>query len=789
MNNLNYEILGGIDAIADAELSAGISVMESIIHTYEKADMILENASDHADLSSYEIFQESTLFQEEAEPNDSATEESDKESNFRKINKKTGKKENILKSILLAIPRAIKMFCNWLKKKFTKNKVDANNKAMDNVAKAASSGEIAEKAPSIFEELAKLPAEKMLEKAKQNANASSSAKKAASPGMDTINPPKTELKANDTKTKKSNATMDAVGGNDTAASIEKQYLADPDHDSKLAEYQLKYLAATGKAIFDYDLNAIDDIMNAITKFSEDSEQMIGNMPDDDAGALAVFKKHLSIITKMNNKLDTLELKSNKVYPVDLPRIQKFYKENVARFGKTSAALTELQMFMPSVAENCELALTHGHAELDQNSIQIMYDHAKKLTACITKISSTCQFIWAKFDTLCSSIRELDNAIKRVTHKMSKLTNKRHEMIDKANSYVQDPTSEDAKKASDYVAKYVDIKMKGQQFADDNRNLPRDQYLAKARKELPEAFNSGTTTESYQESESDVICEGFFDLFKSKSKDNTNKSKNDVFIDKVLDEIEKETTCKTVSFEHSVVDNVTCEDSYCGGKPTYLPKNFKVREDLYFLAQINCKQLSILPNFPHSGILQFWINMNEYGEFGKYCFYYPNTSNGKSQQEIDKFCNDHDTERNDDSLPIEDGRIIKLIPTESTDHIPVSDENFDEVFIKKYNDLAESEEGITKIEDKYIPNDILDKIYKTPFGKHISSTQCGGYPYFTQNDPRGSSKSDKYPAALLFQLDSGNGVMWGDSGIGNFFISEYNLKSGKFDSVLFNWDCY
>lgn len=502
MNNLNYEILGGIDAIADAELSAGISVMESIIQAYEKADMILENASDNADLSSYEIFQESTLFQEEAESKDSAKKESDKESNFRKINKKTGKKENILKSILLAIPRAIKMFCNWLKKKFTKNKVDANNKAMDNVAKAASSGEIAEKAPSIFEELAKLPVEKMLEKAKQNAKASSSVKKAASPGMDAINPPKTELKANNTKKKKSNATMDAVGGNDTAASIEKQYLADPDHDSKLAEYQLKYLAATGKVIFEYDLNIIDDIMNAITKFIGDTEQMFGNMPDDDAGDLAVFKKHLSIITKMNNKLDTLELKSNKVYPVDLPGIQKFYKENIARFGKASAALTRLQIVMVNVAETCELARTHGHAELDQNSIQILYDHAKKLTACITKISSTCQFIWAKFDTLCSSIRELDNAIKRVTHKMSKLTNKRHEMIDMANNYVQDPTSEDAKKAEDYLEKYADAKRKGQQFADDNRNLPRDQYLAKARKELPEAFNSGTTTESYQDSEFD-----------------------------------------------------------------------------------------------------------------------------------------------------------------------------------------------------------------------------------------------------------------------------------------------
>ena len=472
MNNLNYEILEGIDAIADVELSAGISVMESIIHAYEKADLILENASDNADLSSYDIFQESMLFQEEAESKDST----DKESNFRKINKKTGKKENILKSILLAIPRAIKMFCNWLKKKFTKNKVDANNKAMDNVAKAASSGEIAEKAPSILEAVLDMIA--------------------GSPEEKIIMRSLFEAPDGQSKAKDSNApSMGAVGGNDTAASIEKRYLADPDHDSKLAEYQVKYLAATGKVIFDYDLNVIDDVMNAITKFSEDSEQMLGNLPDDDAEAIAVFKKHLSIIMKMNNKLDTLELKSNKVYPVDLPRIQKFYKENVARFGKTSASLTALERFTIGVAENYELARTHVCDELDQNAIQIMYDHAKKLTACITKISSKCQFIWAKFDTLCSSIRELDNAIKRVTHKMSKLANTRHEMIDMANSYVQDPNSEDAKKADDYFTKYIDAKRKGRQFVDDNRNLPRDQYLAKARKELPEAFNPGTTTES------------------------------------------------------------------------------------------------------------------------------------------------------------------------------------------------------------------------------------------------------------------------------------------------------
>lgn len=293
-------------------------------------------------------------------------------------------------------------------------------------------------------------------------------------------------------------------------------------------------------------------------------------------------------------------------------------------------------------------------------------------------------------------------------------------------------------------------------------------------------------------ENNIVQEGFFDIFKPKPnndiKDNINKAKDDVFINKVLDEIEKETTCEIVSFKHSIVDSVTSEDSYCGGKPTYLPKDFKVREDLYFLAQINCKQLSSLQNFPHSGILQFWINMNEFGEFGKYCFYYPNTSNGMNQQTIDEFCDKHDVDNKDEVLPIEDNKIVKLIPSESTDHISASAENFDDVFIKKYNELAESE-GITKIQEKYIPNDIMNKIWKTPFGKHTSSSQCGGFPYFTQSDPRGSSKSNKYPDVLLFQLDSGDGVMWGDSGIGNFFIKEDNLKSKNFDKVLFNWDCY
>lgn len=66
----------------------------------------------------------------------------------------------------------------------------------------------------------------------------------------------------------------------------------------------------------------------------------------------------------------------------------------------------------------------------------------------------------------------------------------------------------------------------------------------------------------------------------------------------------------------------------------------------------------------------------------------------------------------------------------------------------------------------------------------------GYPYFTQSDPR-EGEGD----VLLFQLDSqdidgeyGN-VMWGNSGVGQFFIACEDLAARRFDKAWLNWDCY
>ena len=43
--------------------------------------------------------------------------------------------------------------------------------------------------------------------------------------------------------------------------------------------------------------------------------------------------------------------------------------------------------------------------------------------------------------------------------------------------------------------------------------------------------------------------------------------------------------------------------------------------------------------------------------------------------------------------------------------------------------------------------------------------------------------------LLFQLDSQDHILWGDSGVGNFFISKEDLKNKDFSHVRYNWDCY
>lgn len=209
------------------------------------------------------------------------------------------------------------------------------------------------------------------------------------------------------------------------------------------------------------------------------------------------------------------------------------------------------------------------------------------------------------------------------------------------------------------------------------------------------------------------------------------------------------------------------ESKAGGMG-YIPHNcgFPVNKNgrqLRLLAQIECEKVQ-LDDFPKSGLLQFWIlNSEDYGmgwdnqteQDGFRVIYYPEVDRTVTEDEI----------------------LSKFIKSEYDDD--------------EYNMPVFGEYGMSfeKCEDKYVDydDDIDDEIYQEIIGHKI-----GGYPYFTQTDPREYEPLQKYDY-LLFQLDTddddrGDRVMWGDSGIGNFFISTEKLKNLDFSDVLYNWDC-
>lgn len=81
---------------------------------------------------------------------------------------------------------------------------------------------------------------------------------------------------------------------------------------------------------------------------------------------------------------------------------------------------------------------------------------------------------------------------------------------------------------------------------------------------------------------------------------------------------------------------------------------------------------------------------------------------------------------------------------------------------------------------------LDELF-SPEGHRV-----GGYPHFTQFDPREAKGLERYDT-LLLQVDSMDildmRIDIGDSGVMNFFIPKEKLDRRDFSDVLFWWDCY
>ncbi len=222
---------------------------------------------------------------------------------------------------------------------------------------------------------------------------------------------------------------------------------------------------------------------------------------------------------------------------------------------------------------------------------------------------------------------------------------------------------------------------------------------------------------------------------------------------------------------------------------YLPKNceYPKRWDgkyLYLLAQINFGELPHLDDFPEQGILQFYI-----GDEGLYgCdFDNPRQQNNfrilyfpEVDLEEDNLITDFSFLPDKANLPIDGCSTVEWI--ERYAPMNIADYSY-YTFSKDEMEMAEEISFFLEEQEEKGSELFADDGHK-----------LGGYPFFVQDDPRllKLSRKGKEQYNLLLQIDTDENdtisIMWGDSGIGNFFIKRSMLKKLDFSDVIYNWDC-
>ncbi len=238
-------------------------------------------------------------------------------------------------------------------------------------------------------------------------------------------------------------------------------------------------------------------------------------------------------------------------------------------------------------------------------------------------------------------------------------------------------------------------------------------------------------------------------------------------------------------------------SKLGGLP-YFPKSMELPKDsegntMRLLAQLNLEELPYLRDMPQKGILQFFIS-NAHDMFGMneddltdqsdFRVIYHREILDKDQLITENDLPEYKNEYGD--FPFEGE--FRLVPNAPDVMQPTFfDHRMEEVFIECYNEL--SAEEITSAFD--IGSDDYNNICERN-GKIEAFT--GGYPYFTQEDPRSHDYGLKDFDTVLFELNSISDeendieIMFGDMGTATFLIPRGNLKKHDFSRVAYNYDC-
>ena len=275
------------------------------------------------------------------------------------------------------------------------------------------------------------------------------------------------------------------------------------------------------------------------------------------------------------------------------------------------------------------------------------------------------------------------------------------------------------------------------------------------------------------------------------------------LDRILERVAEKTRRETLEAKLLTEPEPGLFDSKLGGLP-YWPADKPYPKDrdgkpLALLAQIDLAGLPETALLPRDGLLQFFILPDDcYGlEFpvkddqNGYRVVFHETVDRSVTEASVKAMGLPTSFDSDCELPV-CGQFLLRFRKVMT-HIDADDERFDRELR-----LAAEEFGVTLPEDFPLYRVLGDETF-TPWAGINAGTRMLGYPFFVQGDPR---EADSPYDTLLFQSDSWfepdavrragtapkREVIWGDAGVGNFFIRSEDLLAGRFDRIFYTWDC-
>lgn len=247
-------------------------------------------------------------------------------------------------------------------------------------------------------------------------------------------------------------------------------------------------------------------------------------------------------------------------------------------------------------------------------------------------------------------------------------------------------------------------------------------------------------------------------------------------------------------------------SKVGGTP-YLPMSAEYPRStagvaLKLLAQVNFSEAPNLYGFPEKGILQFFIDPTDefLGMGSDFDHIGQNLFRVKYFEDVEEDASKLKTE---ELFHIDGGKVVDIVskkesplywPLDADCQLSMEFEPFQQYMTvnddRVGTDIFGCDPNLPCHEQYAACAELFDD-----YEEHFKSKghQIGGYPFFTQHDPR-CTNQDLRGYELLLQLDSeffesnNIGICWGDMGVGGFFIRPEDLEKRDFSRVMYNWDC-